>query len=78
MSAPKCWMVGDLTVRAKHHESLEALWTTKWRLPCALGVYPFHDGKLQDFQPVFDHLIKVRLRAALALTAGRSVLDRKR
>jgi hypothetical protein len=24
-------------------------------------VYPFHDGKYEDFEPIFDHLIEVRI-----------------
>jgi len=24
---------------------------------CSLGVYPFHDGQLSDFEPIFTHLI---------------------
>ena len=27
---------------------------------CTKGVYPFHDGNIEDFEPVFDYLIKVR------------------
>ncbi len=26
---------------------------------CSIGIYPFFDGKLEDFEPVFDELIKV-------------------
>ena len=26
---------------------------------CSIGVYPFFDGKLEDFEPVFSELIKV-------------------
>lgn len=26
---------------------------------CSLGIYPFFDGKLEDFEPVFTELIKV-------------------
>ncbi len=26
---------------------------------CSIGVYPFHDGKHEDFEPVFEYLIKV-------------------
>ena len=26
---------------------------------CKLGVYPFHDGKYEDFEQVFESLIKV-------------------
>ena len=53
--------MGDaFTIKAKHHQSMEALWTSKWRFPCSLSVYPFHDGKVEDFEKVFDRLIKVR------------------
>ena len=61
MAVPKHWMMGDaFSMKAKHHQSMEALWTRKWRFPCSLSVYPFHDGKLEDFEKVFDRLIKVR------------------
>lgn len=54
------WMLGEaFAKRAKHHESIKALWETKWRYPCSIGVYPFHDGKLEDFEPVFKYLIEV-------------------
>jgi hypothetical protein len=26
---------------------------------CSISVYPFHDGKFEDFEPVFQDLIKV-------------------
>ncbi|GGY14799.1 hypothetical protein GCM10010358_78560 [Streptomyces minutiscleroticus] len=39
-----------------HHESVSALWSTKWRDLCAGGVYPFGDGQLADFEPVFAEL----------------------
>ncbi|MEV7600992.1 alpha/beta fold hydrolase [Kitasatospora sp. NPDC089797] len=42
-----------------HHESVSALWEQKWRGPCAAGVYPFEDGRLADFEPVFTELIAV-------------------
>lgn len=41
-----------------HHGSIKTLWETRWKFPCSLGVYPFHDGKLEDFQPIFDFLIR--------------------
>lgn len=31
-------------------------------MQCSLGVYPFHDGKKEDFEPVFSKLIKVRTK----------------
>lgn len=27
---------------------------------CSISVYPFHDGKFEDFEPVFQDLINVR------------------
>ena len=42
-----------------HHESVSALWSRKWRAPCAAGVYPFDDGRLADFEPIFAELSTV-------------------
>jgi hypothetical protein len=39
-----------------HHTSVSALWINKWRRPCAAGVYPFVDGKVEDFDPIFENL----------------------
>ena len=39
-----------------HHDSVSALWSQKWRAPCAGGIYPFTDGKVEDFDPVFAEL----------------------
>ncbi|KUJ19594.1 alpha/beta-hydrolase [Mollisia scopiformis] len=41
-----------------HHEGMKQLWETKWRFPCTISVYPFHDGKFEDFEPVFLELIE--------------------
>ncbi|KAF2101455.1 alpha/beta-hydrolase [Rhizodiscina lignyota] len=41
-----------------HQGSIKTLWETRWKFPCTLGVYPFHDGKLEDFEPIFDFLIR--------------------
>lgn len=77
------WLLGEaFAIRSKHHESIKALWETKWRFPvlmilpsnivlgsltaspqCKIGVYPFHDGSIEDFEPVFKYLIKVCNRA---------------
>jgi hypothetical protein len=55
---PQSWILGNkFNTTYAHHESLKALWETKWKLPCKLSVYPFHDGKLEDFEPIFDKLI---------------------
>ncbi len=42
-----------------YHESVSALWAKKWRMPCQHGIYPFTDGKVEDFDPIFAELIKV-------------------
>ena len=41
-----------------HHDSVSALWSTKWRAPCAAGVYPFTDAVVEDFDPIFAELIR--------------------
>lgn len=52
------WILGDLfTHDYGHRGSIAKLWTQRWKFPCSKGVYPFHDGKLSDFEPVFQHLI---------------------
>lgn len=28
-------------------------------MQCTKSVYPFHDGQYEDFEPIFEHLIKV-------------------
>lgn len=30
----------------------------KWKFPCERSLYPFHDGKYEDFAPIFETLIK--------------------
>lgn len=40
------------------HNSISALWNLKWRKLASLGVYPFHDGKVEDFDPIFQELIR--------------------
>ncbi|OCT54442.1 pigment biosynthesis protein Ayg1 [Cladophialophora carrionii] len=53
------WILGDkFYQRYPHLDGVKALWETKWKFPCSLGVYPFHDGKLEDFEPIFESLIK--------------------
>jgi dienelactone hydrolase len=42
-----------------HHESVSALWSQKWRALCVAGIYPFTDGKFEDFDPIFTELIKI-------------------
>jgi dienelactone hydrolase len=40
-----------------HHEFVSKLWAEKWRPPCARGIYPFTDGDVADFDPIFADLI---------------------
>lgn len=53
------WILGDKfdTVHP-HLGSMENLWYKKWKFPCERSLYPFHDGKYDDFAPVFEALIK--------------------
>ncbi|KAF7868501.1 hypothetical protein EAF04_005032 [Stromatinia cepivora] len=54
----RTWTLGDkFEAKFPHHEGVKALWETKWKFPCTKSVYPFHDGKFEDFKPIFDHLI---------------------
>ncbi len=39
-----------------HHDSISALWSQKWRAPCAAGIYPFDDAQVADFNPIFEYL----------------------
>ncbi|KAH6670422.1 Alpha/Beta hydrolase protein [Halenospora varia] len=58
-ASKKNWILGDkFERRMPHHDGIKALWETKWKFPCSISVYPFHDGKFEDFEPVFEHLIK--------------------
>ncbi len=40
-----------------HHDSVSALWSKKWRPLSAAGIYPFTDGAVADFDPVFEELV---------------------
>ncbi|PVI00814.1 alpha/beta-hydrolase [Periconia macrospinosa] len=52
------WILGDLFEKDFGHAgSIKKLWETRWKFPCSLGVYPFHDGKLEDFETIFEYLI---------------------
>ena len=42
-----------------YHESVSALWSDKWRMPCSHGIYPFTDGQVEDFDPIFKKLADV-------------------
>ena len=64
---PKQWLLGDrFDTVYPHLSGVEALWQTKWSLPAKLSVYPFHDGKLEDFAPIFEALIRDGVNDAYA------------
>jgi acetyl esterase/lipase len=42
-----------------HHASVSALWSLKWRAPCTAGIYPFTDGRVEDFDPIFAELSQI-------------------
>ena len=63
--------------RPPHHQSIKALWETKWRKRVSVffveccqrakdqsqvvpQIYPFWEGKLEDFKDIFHQLIEVR------------------
>jgi hypothetical protein len=53
------WILGDLFTKDYGHSgSIRKLWEQRWKFPCTKAVYPFHDGKFEDFEPIFEHLIK--------------------
>ena len=53
------WTLGDKFESVHPHlESIDALWNKKWKFPCTKSLYPFHDGAFEDFEPIFDALIK--------------------
>jgi pimeloyl-ACP methyl ester carboxylesterase len=53
------WVLGDLFTKDYGHSgSIQQLWNQRWNFPCTKGVYPFHDGKFEDFEPIFKYLIE--------------------
>ncbi|KAI8931706.1 hypothetical protein NX059_011351 [Plenodomus lindquistii] len=53
------WILGDLFTKDYGHSgSIQKLWEQRWKFPCTKGVYPFHDGKFEDFEPIFKYLIE--------------------
>ncbi|KAI1862787.1 uncharacterized protein JN550_009934 [Neoarthrinium moseri] len=57
---PRNWIMGPeaFNRRMPHHEGIRALWETKWKFPCTRSLYPFHDGAYEDFEPVFEFLMR--------------------
>ncbi|KAL3428879.1 Alpha/Beta hydrolase protein [Aspergillus tetrazonus] len=59
------WILGEKFHTVYPHKgSIEALWETKWKAACKISVYPFHDGKLEDFEPIFRKLIAENINDA--------------
>ncbi|OCL14476.1 yellowish-green 1-like protein [Glonium stellatum] len=53
---PPPYFVGEPTPKqGAHHESINALWEIKWKKRATLGIYPFMEGKVEDFNEVFAH-----------------------
>ncbi|KJX92673.1 pigment biosynthesis protein ayg1 [Zymoseptoria brevis] len=53
------WTLGDKFDQVYPHlGSIENLWLKKWKFPCERSLYPFHDGKYEDFAPIFETLIQ--------------------
>ncbi|KAF2746819.1 alpha/beta-hydrolase [Sporormia fimetaria CBS 119925] len=46
-----------LKEKAKHHESYEQLWETKWKQPAMMSLYPFMFGTFTDFVPIISDLV---------------------
>ncbi|KAF2396094.1 alpha/beta-hydrolase [Trichodelitschia bisporula] len=63
---PTNWILGDLFLKDfGHQNSIKLLWEQRWKFPVSpprpWGPYSrrsFHDGKFEDFEPIFEALIK--------------------
>ncbi|OAG41933.1 hypothetical protein AYO21_03936 [Fonsecaea monophora] len=63
VSASEKYYIKDaISKPAIHHESFQQLWETKWKGPCAMGVYPFMFGSIKDFEPVVEEIVKKGLK----------------
>ncbi|BCS23440.1 alpha/beta hydrolase family protein [Aspergillus puulaauensis] len=63
------WILGEKFDSVSPHKgSTKLLWETKWRAACEKSVYPFHDGKLEDFEPIFQTLITENINDAYSDT----------
>ncbi|KAJ5795177.1 hypothetical protein N7457_001776 [Penicillium paradoxum] len=59
------WILGDkFDTVYPHQGSIKALWEKKWKFPCTKSIYPFHDGSLEDFEPIFEKLIAAHINDA--------------
>ena len=53
------WILGDKFDQVYPHlGSIDNLWLKKWKFPCERSLYPFHDGKYEDFAPIFETLMQ--------------------
>lgn len=53
------WALGEKFNQVyPHHASISALWNLEWKRACSAQTYPFHDGNLADFSPIFHKLIE--------------------
>ena len=43
----------------KEKTTVFALWSQKWRPPCAHSIYPFTDANVGDFDPIFAELVRI-------------------
>ncbi|KAL4892276.1 Alpha/Beta hydrolase protein [Aspergillus ambiguus] len=59
------WILGKKFKTVYPHKgSLKVLWETKWKFACEKAVYPFHDGCIEDFEPIFNDLISRNINDA--------------
>ncbi|PYI13074.1 alpha/beta-hydrolase [Aspergillus japonicus CBS 114.51] len=59
------WLMGEkFNTVYPHKGSIKALWESKWKFACDKSVYPFHDGSIEDFAPIFEKLIKENINDA--------------
>ncbi|KAJ5562956.1 hypothetical protein N7535_002599 [Penicillium sp. DV-2018c] len=59
------WILGDKFDNVYPHKgSIKALWETKWKFCCTKSIYPFHDGSIEDFEPIFQKLIAENINDA--------------
>ncbi|BCR99487.1 2,6-dihydropseudooxynicotine hydrolase [Aspergillus awamori] len=59
------WILGEkFNTVYPHKGSIKALWETKWKFACEKSVYPFHDGAIEDFRPIFQKLIDENINDA--------------
>jgi len=58
MAEHKYYIKDAILKTAKHHESYQQLWETKWKMPAKMGVYPFMFGDARDFEPIVEEMVK--------------------